>query len=187
MALLGIGEEVDESGDVVVDHEGKIGLGGGELAIGLGHHIGIDNEGHIAGDFGWRWLLLGSKTVALFQRIHLESVDGIHDVIELVLQCGVGFDVDSAGEHQIDGAVEFRPWPREGRLTVGGLAAGVGLLHLIDQRLDALLLLRLRLRRRSAGACCGAGAATAGASAWETGVAKLGVLEGRIPTARRPA
>ena len=50
--LLRVGEEVDVGGNVVVDHEGKVGLGGGEIGVGLGHDVGIDDKGDVAGDFG---------------------------------------------------------------------------------------------------------------------------------------
>ena len=50
--LLGVGEEVDEGGHVVVDDEWQIGLGGGEVGVGLGHDVGIDYKGDVAGRLG---------------------------------------------------------------------------------------------------------------------------------------
>ena len=41
VALLGVGKEVDVGGHVVVDHQGQIGLGGGQFGRGLGHKIGV--------------------------------------------------------------------------------------------------------------------------------------------------
>ena len=86
MALCGVGEEVDIGGDVVVDHEGKIGLGGGEVGVGLGHDVGIDDEGDVAGGFGGGGFGLGGEAVALLERLHLQAVDLVHDAVEFVLQ-----------------------------------------------------------------------------------------------------
>ena len=112
MALLRVGEEVDEGGHVVVDHQRQVGLGGGQLGRGLGHQVGVDGKGHVAGGFGGRDLLFGHKAVALLERLHLQAVDLVDNVVELVLQLRVGLDVEAAREHQIDGAVELVSWPR---------------------------------------------------------------------------
>ena len=48
----------------------------------------------------------GSEAVALLERIHLEGVDGVDDVVEFILQLGIALDVDAAGEHQVDGVIE---------------------------------------------------------------------------------
>ena len=81
-----VGKEVDEAGHVVVDHERQIGLGGGQIGLGLGNDVGIDLEGDVAGHIGRRGLNLGHKAVALLQRFHLQRVDPVDDVVEFVLQ-----------------------------------------------------------------------------------------------------
>ena len=86
VALLRVGEEVDEGGHVVVDHQGQVGFGGGQVGRGFGHKVGIDGEGHVAGRLGGRGLLFGHKAVALLERFHLEGVHLVDDVVEFVLQ-----------------------------------------------------------------------------------------------------
>ncbi len=86
VAFLRVGEEVDVGGHVVVHHQRQVGLGGGQIGRGLGHQVGIDGEGHVAGGFGGRDLLFGHKAVALLERFHLQAVDLVDDLVELVLQ-----------------------------------------------------------------------------------------------------
>ena len=50
---------------------------------------------------------MGSKAVALLERLHLQPVHLVNDAVELVLQLRIAFDVDAAGEHQIDSAIEL--------------------------------------------------------------------------------
>ena len=63
--LVRVGEEVDVGGDVVVDDEGKIGLGGGEIGLGLGHDVGVDDKGDVVGGVGGRGLRLWERSRCL--------------------------------------------------------------------------------------------------------------------------
>ena len=73
-------------GHVFVHHQRQVGFGGGQVGRGLGHQVGIDGKGHVAGGFGRRDLLFGHKAVALLERLHLKAVDLVDDLVELVLQ-----------------------------------------------------------------------------------------------------
>ena len=151
VAALRIGEKVDEGGHVVVHHQRKIGLGGGQIGFGLGHKVGVHIEGHIAGHLGRRGFLLGHKAVALLQRFRLKSVHSVHDAVELFLQLGIASDVDVAGQHQVHGEIEFILGLRQSSLVIVGFALGVSLLHLRDQQ--ARLLLLTRKPRRGGRGC----------------------------------
>ena len=62
VTVLGVGEEVDKGGHIVVDHERKIGLGGGQFGLCLGYEVGIDREGHVAGYVGRGGLHFGQQS-----------------------------------------------------------------------------------------------------------------------------
>ena len=103
MAALGVGEEVDVAGDVVVDDEREIRLGGGELFACLGDEVGIDFKGDVVCDVGGSGFDGGCEAVALLEGFHLEGVDGVEDSIELVVEDGVALEVEAAGEHHVNG------------------------------------------------------------------------------------
>ena len=76
----------------------------------------------------------------MLESFHLESVDAVDNVDELVLKLGVGLDGDWAGEEKIDGAIELGFGLRELTFAVGGLAEGVGVFDLLDDLADSLLV-----------------------------------------------
>ena len=125
---------------VVVDHQRQIGVGGGQIGPGLGHDVGVHLEGHVLGYLGRRLLLLGHKAVALLERLHLQRVHPVHNAVELLLQLGIAPDVDAARQHQVHGAIELLLGLGQSSLVIVGLAAGVGLLHLLNQQSHPLLL-----------------------------------------------
>ena len=155
VALLRFREELDEGADVVVDDKREIGLGGGKFGLSLGYDGGIGLEGYVAGDIGGSGLVSGDETVALLESLHLESIDAVDDVNELVLELGIGFDGDGAGEEEIDSSVELGFGLSELTLVVGSLAECVGVFDLLDDLADGLLVggeVRLgRLSRRVSG------------------------------------
>ncbi len=81
-----LAKEVDVGGHVVVHHQRQIGLGRGQIGLGLDHNIGVHLEGDVAGHLGRRGLFLGHKAVALLQGLRLQRVHPVHDAVELVLQ-----------------------------------------------------------------------------------------------------
>ena len=139
VALGGIGEEVDVGGDVVVDDKRQVGLGGGQIGVGLGHNVGIDDKGDVAGSFGGSVFRLGGEAVACFRASISRRVDLVDDAVEFVLERRGGSDVDAAGEHEIDGIVEIGFGLGQIAVLVGGIAQGIGLLDLLDERLNPLL------------------------------------------------
>ena len=94
VALLGLREELEECADVVVDDEGEIGLGGGELSAGLGDDGRVSLKRDVAGNIGGGFLFRGDEAVALLEGFHLKGVYSVDDVNELVLELGVGLDGD---------------------------------------------------------------------------------------------
>ena len=140
MAGFRVGEEIDVAGDVVVEHERKIGLRGLQLGLDLRFERGVDGEGDIVGDVDRGGLDFRREAVALFQRVHLEGVDGIHDVLELGGELGVVLEVEAAAQHLVDGVVETGL----GGLQVPGAIVAharlVGLLDGVDELLVSLLL-----------------------------------------------
>jgi hypothetical protein len=140
VALLRFREELDEGADVVVDDKREIGLGGGKFGLSLGYDGGIGLEGYVAGDIGGSGLVSGDETVALLESLHLESIDAVDDVNELVLELGIGFDGDGAGKEEIDGAIELGFGLSELTLVVGSLAECVGVFDLLDDLADGLLV-----------------------------------------------
>ena len=140
VALLRVGEKVDEGCHVVVHHQRQVGFGGGQVGRGLGHQVGIDGKGDVAGSFGGRDFLFGHKAVALLEGLHLEAVDLVDDLVELVLQLRIGLDVEAAREHEIDGAVKLYFGFGELSLAVVGVAGGVCGFNLRDELARALLL-----------------------------------------------
>ena len=140
VALLRVGEKVDEGCHVVVYHQRQIRFGRGQVGRSLGHQVGIDGRGYVAGGFGRRDLLFGHKAVALLEGLHLEAVDLVDDLVELVLQLRVGLDVEAARKHEIDGAIELNLGFSEHALAVVGVAGGVCGFNLRDELLCALLL-----------------------------------------------
>ena len=75
-----------------------------------------------------RDLLLGHKAVALLERLHLEGIHLVDDLSNSSCNCGVALDVDAAGEHQVDGAIELGLGLGQLAFAVVGLAAGIGVL-----------------------------------------------------------
>jgi hypothetical protein len=140
VALLRFREELDEGANVVVDDKREIGLGGGKFGLSLGYDGGIGLEGYVAGDIGGSGLVSGDETVALLESLHLESIDAVDDVNELVLELGIGFDGDGAGKEEIDGAIELGFGLSELTLVVGSLAECVGVFDLLDDLADGLLV-----------------------------------------------
>ena len=142
MALLGVGEEVDEGRHVVVHHQGKIGLGGSQIGLRLGHKVRIDLEGYVRCDVGRSFLFLRCKAVAALEGFHLETVHLVEDAVELVLQRRRVLDVDTAQQHQVHGAIELHLGFCQPALAIVRLAPGVRLLHLLDNDAHVLLLAR---------------------------------------------
>src|ERR1700761_6287934 len=108
VAPLRIGKEVDVGSDVVVDDEREIGLGGGQFGLGFGNDVRVYLKSDVVGDFCRRGLNGWRETVTPAQGFHLKSIDGIEDAVELVVELGIGFDVEAAGAHEVDGFVEVR-------------------------------------------------------------------------------
>ena len=123
--LLGISEKVDEGGHVVVDHEREVGLGGGEVGASFGDEVWIDGESDIAGGFSGSDFFLGSETVTLLESFHLKGIDAVEEMIEFILELRVVFDVDAAGEHEVNGAIELRLCIDELTAAVGGFSSRV--------------------------------------------------------------
>ncbi len=151
VALLSVGKKVDVRSHIVVHHQRQIGLGRGQVRPGLGHKVRINLEGHVARHFGRRRLNLGHKPVPLFQRLHLQRIDPVHNAIELLLQTRIAPDIDPACEHQVHRAIELYLGLGQIPLAIVRRAVGVGLLHLLDQQVHALLFARGRRRQ------CGCG------------------------------
>ena len=151
VAFFCIGKEVDQGGHVVVDHQGEIGVGGSQIGAGLGHNVRVHLEGYVLRHVGGRLLLLLDKAVALLEGLHLEDVDAVHDAVELLLQLGIALDVDAAGEHQVHGAIELQLGLAQTPLVIFSLAAGVGVIDLLDQQAHPLLLTGGLMRRWNGG------------------------------------
>lgn len=150
VSALGVGEEVDEGGDIVIHDQGKVRVGGGEIGFSAGDEVGIDLEGDVVGDVGRRGLDLGREAVTLLERLHLERVDLIDDAIEFVEELWIAFDVQAAGEHDIDGVVKLHFGLGKPSFAIVGVAGGVSGFNLGDEIVD-LLLLRIDRRRRGRG------------------------------------
>ena len=133
VALLRVGKKVDEGGHVVVDHQRQVGLGGGQIGSRLGHQVGIDGKGHVAGHFGGRGLFLGHKAVALLSASISSALTWSTMWSNSSCNCGSALMSMPLDEHQVDGAIELHLGFGQLALAIVGLAAGVGLLHLLDQ------------------------------------------------------
>ena len=75
----------------------------------------------------------------------------VHNAVELLLQLGIASDVDAGGEHEVDGAIKLLFGLNQSPFVIVGLAAGVGVLHLLDEHAYPLLLTGKRGRHGSGG------------------------------------
>ena len=151
VALLRVGKEIDVGGHIVVHDQRQIGVGCGQIGSGFGHQFGVNNEGHVFGGLGRRGLLFGHKSIALLESVHLERAHAVHNAVELLLQLGIASDVDAGGEHEVDGAIKLLFGLNQSPFVIVGLAAGVGVLHLLDEHAYPLLLTGKRGRHGSGG------------------------------------
>jgi len=71
------------SGDLVVDDEGQVGLDA-EFVAQAGDEFRIGREGNVVGGVERGRFDLGREAIALFERGHLERVDCVDQVLELV-------------------------------------------------------------------------------------------------------
>src|SRR5262249_44691937 len=124
-----VGEVADEAGDVVVDDERKVGLRGFELGVETCVKRGVGFEGYLVGGVERRGLDDGRETVALLKRSDLERVDGVEEMLKLVVELRVALEVEAAGQHQVYGGVEVGARSLEVTGAVVVHTAAVGLLH----------------------------------------------------------
>ena len=136
-----VGEVADPAGDVVVDDEGKIGLGGLQLRCDFTDQLGVGREGDFVGGIGRGFFDLAGESIALLEGDHLEGVDGGEKLVELVGELGIAFEVHAAGEHGVDGGVEVLASSVEMVGVVVGDAGLVAGLRLGDEGLHLLCVL----------------------------------------------
>ena len=79
----------------------------------------------------------GGESVALLQRIHLQRVHGIHDVLELVGELRVVLQVEAAGQHEVDGIVKV---VLRGVQVAARLVGHAALIRVLHQRNELLVL-----------------------------------------------
>jgi hypothetical protein len=68
-----------------------------------------------------------------------ESVDGVEDAVEFVVEDRVALEVEPTGKHHIDGGVEVDFGLGEFSLVIVGIAAAEGALDLLDKCLGTAL------------------------------------------------
>ena len=113
----------------------QIGLRGLEFCDRLRFDCGIHRESDVVRDIDWSRFDLGSESIALLQRLHLQSIDGIDHAVELVAQLGFGPQIEIAGQHQVDGAIEVRLGCLQFAGVVVGHAALIRRFDGVDQSL----------------------------------------------------
>ena len=124
-----VGEVADPAGNVVVDDEGEIGLGGFKFSRDFADEFGVGLEGDFVSGFGGSFVDLAGEAVALLEGDDFERVDGGDELIEFVGELGIFFEVQAGGEHGVDGEVEVLAGGVEAiGVEVGdaGLVAGLG-------------------------------------------------------------
>ncbi len=171
-----VGEGADPAGDIVVDDEGKIGLGGFEFGGDLTDEFGIGGEGDFLGGVDGRFFEFGAEAVALTESDKFEGVDGGEETIELIGELGIVFEIEAAGEHGVDCGVEVLTGGVEMIVVVIVEAGVVIALGLCDEVLDLLgafgggCLIGCLLSRRGWGLLCSLlGGGLLGGDRWSCG------------------
>ncbi len=134
----GVAEVVDPACDVVVDDEREIGLGGLQLRFNFADELGVGGEGHLVRGFGGSFFDLAGEAIALLEGDHLQRVDGGEELVELVGELGIVFEIQAAGEHGIDGDVKVLARCVE---TVGVVVGDAGLVVRLRRSNQGLHLL----------------------------------------------
>ena len=145
-------EVVDEPRHIVVHHQRKVRLRRLQLLLHLRRQLRVGRKGHLVGGIQRRRLDWRAEPRALFQRRHLQRVDRIQQVLELVRELRIVLHIHLAGQHQIDRHVEVGTRGLQPPAAIVRHAAAIVPLGLLDQLLHPLRsrskLVGLRLRHR---------------------------------------
>ena len=145
-------EVVDEPSHIVVHHQRKVRLRRLQLLLHLRRQLRVGRKGHLVGGIQRRRLDRRAEPRALFQRRHLQRVDRIQQMLELVRELRIVLHIHPAGQHQIDRHVEVGTRGLQPPAAIVRHAAAIVPLGLLDQLLHPLRsrskLVGLRLRHR---------------------------------------
>ena len=160
-------EIADKTGDRIVDHQRQVGLRGLEFCDRLRLDRRVHRESDIVGDIDRRRFDLGCESITLLERLGLQRIDSVENAIELIVQLGFVPQIEIAGQHQVDSAVEVCLGGLQLARVVVSHTALIRLFDCVDQGLH----LRTgggRCRRGSRGSGRSEGLAglSAGAVAW---------------------
>ena len=111
----------------------------------------VHGERDIVGNIDRSRFELGRESISLLERLRLQSIDGIENAVELIVQLGFVPEVEIAGQHQVYSSIEVCL----GRLQLARMVVGHPTLIRHFDGVDQRLYLRTGGWRGSGRKCFG--------------------------------